>query len=180
MASTQSNSCGSRRVVASVRCSARTLAWRPSMRAWRAAHAVCLATPLERRFRVRWRRPKRSRRNRSADRLPGDQRSAICRHRGSAAENYEKLAVETPRNGIARKDPDVRHTPQCGPPRSFGFALEGVSYDTTQRSAQIEIAIGAAGLRWPRGFGSRLEGAVSSWRCVVLALEALNTAVELA
>jgi diacylglycerol kinase len=67
--------------------------------------------------------------------------------------------------------------------RSFGFALEGVSYlIRTQRSAQIEIAIGAVVLAlaaWLRI--SALEWAVLVLAmALVLALEALNTAIELA
>jgi len=66
--------------------------------------------------------------------------------------------------------------------RSFGFALEGVSYlIRTQRSAQIEIAIGVAVLAlatWLRI--TALEWAVLVLAMtLVLALEALNTAIEL-
>ncbi len=67
--------------------------------------------------------------------------------------------------------------------RSFGFALEGVSYlIRTQRSAQIEIAIGVVVLAlavWLRI--TALEWAVLILAmALVLALEALNTAIELA
>ena len=67
--------------------------------------------------------------------------------------------------------------------RSFGFALEGVAYlIRTQRSAQIEIAIGAAVIAlatWLRI--TALEWAVLVLAmALVLALEALNTAIELA
>jgi undecaprenol kinase len=67
--------------------------------------------------------------------------------------------------------------------RSFGFALEGVSYlIRTQRSAQIEMAIGAVVLAlaaWLRI--SALEWAVLVLAvALVLVLEALNTAIELA
>ena len=67
--------------------------------------------------------------------------------------------------------------------RSFGFALEGISYlIRTQRSAQIEIAIGAVVLAlaaWLRI--TALEWAVLILAmALVLALEALNTAIELA
>jgi len=66
--------------------------------------------------------------------------------------------------------------------RSFGFALEGVSYlIRTQRSARIEIVIGAAVLAlaaWLRI--TALEWAVLVLAmALVLALEALNTAIEL-
>ena len=66
--------------------------------------------------------------------------------------------------------------------RSFGFALEGVSYVIrTQRSARIEVAIGAVVLAlaaWLRI--SALEWAILVLAmALVLALEALNTAVEL-
>src|SRR6266540_3734722 len=33
--------------------------------------------------------------------------------RGRAAERDEQLAVESARDGVARKDADVRHTPEC-------------------------------------------------------------------
>jgi diacylglycerol kinase len=66
--------------------------------------------------------------------------------------------------------------------RSFGFALEGVSYlIRTQRSARIEIAIGAAVL----ALAAWLRIAALEWAvlvltmALVLALEALNTAIEL-
>jgi undecaprenol kinase len=67
--------------------------------------------------------------------------------------------------------------------RSFGFALEGVSYlIRTQRSAQIEIAIGVVVLAlaaWLRI--TALEWAVLVLAmALVLSLEALNTAIELA
>ena len=67
--------------------------------------------------------------------------------------------------------------------RSFGFALEGISYlIRTQRNARIQIAIGAVALAlaaWLRI--TSLEWAVLILAvALVLALEALNTAVELA
>jgi diacylglycerol kinase len=67
--------------------------------------------------------------------------------------------------------------------RSFGFALEGVSYlIRTQRNAQIEVVIGVvviAVAAWLRV--SALEWAVLILAmALVLALEALNTAIELA
>ena len=67
--------------------------------------------------------------------------------------------------------------------RSFGFALEGVSYlIRTQRSAQIEIAIGAVVIAVAAWLGvSAIEWAVLVLAmALVLALEALNTAIELA
>ena len=67
--------------------------------------------------------------------------------------------------------------------RSFGFALEGVSYlIRTQRSAQIEIAIGVIIIALAAWLGiTALEWAVLVLVMVlVVALEALNTAVELA
>ena len=67
--------------------------------------------------------------------------------------------------------------------RSFGFALEGVSYlIRTQRSAQIEIAIGVVVI----ALAASLRITALEWAALVLAtalvlaLEALNTAVELA
>ena len=103
--------------------------------------------------------------------------------RGTATEDDEELAVQSPRDRIAREDADVRHTRSVSLLRSFGFALEGVSYlIRTQRSAQIEIAIGAAVIAlaaWLRI--TALEWAVLILAmALVLALEALNTAVELA
>lgn len=66
--------------------------------------------------------------------------------------------------------------------RSFGFALEGISYlIRTQRSAQIEIVIGAIVIAVAAWLGaSALEWAVLVLAtALVLALEALNTAIEL-
>ena len=67
--------------------------------------------------------------------------------------------------------------------RSFGFALEGVSYlIRTQRNVRIELVIGAVVLAlaaWLRI--TTLEWAVLVLTvALVLSLEALNTAVELA
>ena len=67
--------------------------------------------------------------------------------------------------------------------RSFGFALEGVSYlIRTQRSAQVEIAIGVVVIAVATWLGvSAIEWAVLILAmALVLALEALNTAIELA
>jgi diacylglycerol kinase len=67
--------------------------------------------------------------------------------------------------------------------RSFGFALEGVSYlIRTQRSAQIEVVIGVAVVALAAWLGiTALEWAVLVLAmALVLSLEALNTAIELA
>jgi diacylglycerol kinase len=67
--------------------------------------------------------------------------------------------------------------------RSFGFALEGVSYlIRTQRSAQIEIVLGVVVTLVAAWLGiSAIEWAVLVLAmALVLALEALNTAIELA
>lgn len=67
--------------------------------------------------------------------------------------------------------------------RSFGVALEGVSYlIRTQRNARIELAIGAAVVVLAAWLGiTALEWAVVVLTiALVLALEALNTAIELA
>ena len=67
--------------------------------------------------------------------------------------------------------------------RSFGFALEGVSYlIRTQRSAQIEVFIGVVVTLVAAWLGvSAIEWAVLILAmALVLALEALNTAIELA
>jgi diacylglycerol kinase len=67
--------------------------------------------------------------------------------------------------------------------RSFGFALEGVSYlIRTQRSAQIEIVIGVVVIAVAAWLGiSAIEWAILILAmALVLALEALNTAIELA
>jgi diacylglycerol kinase len=67
--------------------------------------------------------------------------------------------------------------------RSFGFALEGVSYlIRTQRNIRIELAIGAAVVALATWLGiSALEWAVVVLAMVlVLGTEALNTAMELA
>ena len=66
--------------------------------------------------------------------------------------------------------------------RSFGFALEGVSYlIRTQRSPQIEIVIGVVVIAVAVLLGiNALEWAVLVLAmALVLALEALNTAIEL-
>ena len=67
--------------------------------------------------------------------------------------------------------------------RSFGFAFEGVSYlIRTQRNARIELAVGLVVLIvavWVRV--TAVEWAVLALTTtIVLALEALNTALELA
>ncbi|HKY52447.1 MAG TPA: diacylglycerol kinase family protein [Candidatus Limnocylindria bacterium] len=67
--------------------------------------------------------------------------------------------------------------------RSFGFALEGVSYlIRTQRNARIELAIGAVVLVLAAWLGvTSVEWAVLVLTiALVLALEALNTSIELA
>ena len=66
--------------------------------------------------------------------------------------------------------------------RSFGFALEGVSYlIRTQRSARIELAIGAVVVALAAWLGiTALEWAVLVLAmALVLALEGLNTTMEL-
>ena len=67
--------------------------------------------------------------------------------------------------------------------RSFGFALAGVSYlIRTQRSARIELVIGVVVIVLAVWLGiSALEWAILALAiALVLALEALNTALELA
>ena len=67
--------------------------------------------------------------------------------------------------------------------RSFGFALEGISYlIRTQRSARIELVIGVIVIALALWLGiSALEWAVLGLAITcVLAFEALNTAMELA
>ena len=67
--------------------------------------------------------------------------------------------------------------------RSFGFALEGVSYlIRTQRSSRIELAIGVAVIVLAAWLGiGPIEWAVLGLAiALVLAFEALNTALELA
>ncbi|TME85473.1 MAG: diacylglycerol kinase family protein [Chloroflexi bacterium] len=107
----------------------------------------------------------------------------LQQHRGGAAESDEQLAIEAPRHRVSRKDPDVRHTRSVSLLRSFGFALEGVSYlIRTQRSAQIEVVIGIAVVVLATWLGvTALEWAVLVLAmALVLSLEALNTAIELA
>ena len=66
--------------------------------------------------------------------------------------------------------------------RSFLFALEGISYlMRTQRNARIELVVGLVVLivaAWIRV--TPVEWAVALTTALVLALEALNTALELA
>jgi diacylglycerol kinase len=67
--------------------------------------------------------------------------------------------------------------------RSFGVAFEGVSYlIRTQRSARIELVIGVAVVAVASWLGiSTVEWAILALAiALVLALEALNTAIELA
>jgi len=102
--------------------------------------------------------------------------------RGRAAESDEQLAIETARDGVSRKEPDVRHTRSVSLIRSFGFAFDGVSYLLrTQRNARIELAIGVVVMvvaAWVRV--TPAEWAVLALTvAIVLALEALNTALEL-
>jgi diacylglycerol kinase len=104
-------------------------------------------------------------------------------HGGGAPERDEQLAIQSSRDRVTRENADVRHTRSVSLLRSFGFALEGVSYlIRTQRSAQIEIVIGAAVIAAAVWLGitaiewSLLVLAIA----LVLALEALNTAIELA
>ncbi len=100
-----------------------------------------------------------------------------------ASEDEEELAVETPRHRVARKDADVGHTRSVGLLWSFRFAFEGVSYlIRTQRNARIEIAIGAAVLLLAAYVRvSPVEWAVLILTiALVLCLEAINTAIEVA
>ena len=104
-------------------------------------------------------------------------------HRGRAAESDEQLAIQTARDGVSRKDPDVRHTRSVSLIRSFHFAFEGISYlIRTQRNARIELAVGLVVLVvavWVRV--TPVEWAVLALTtAIVLAFEALNTALELA
>jgi diacylglycerol kinase len=107
----------------------------------------------------------------------------LQQHRGRAAERDEQLAIQAARDGVSRKHPDVRHTRSVSLVRSFHFALEGISYlIRTQRNARIELGIGVVVLvvaAWVRV--TPVEWAVLALTvAVVLALEALNTALELA
>jgi len=107
----------------------------------------------------------------------------LQQHRGGAAESDEQLAIEAPRHRVSRKDPDVRHTRSVSLIRSFLFALEGISYlMRTQRNARIELVVGLVVLivaAWIRV--TPVEWAVLALTtALVLALEALNTALELA
>jgi len=114
----------------------------------------------------------------------GDQRmSYLQQHRGRAAEGDEQFPIEAPRHRVSRKDPDVRHTRSVSLIRSFLFALEGISYlMRTQRNARIELVVGLVVLivaAWIRV--TPVEWAVLALTtALVLALEALNTALELA
>jgi diacylglycerol kinase len=104
-------------------------------------------------------------------------------HRRRSTQDQEELTVQATSDGVARQDADVGHTRSVSLLRSFGFALEGVSYlIRTQRSARIEIAIGAVALV----LAAWLRITAVEWAIIVLAmafvlaLEALNTAIELA
>ena len=114
----------------------------------------------------------------------GDERMrCLEQHRGRAAESDEQLAIEPARHSVSREDPDVRHTRSVGLLRSFRFALEGVSYVIrTQRNARIELVFGIA----IAVLAAWLRVTTIEWAVLVLAmalvltLEALNTAIELA
>jgi diacylglycerol kinase len=107
----------------------------------------------------------------------------LKQNRRRAAESGEQLAVEPARDRIAREDPDVRHTRSVSLIRSFRFAFEGISYlIRTQRNVRIELAIGVVVLivAWWVGV-TPVEWAVLVLTITfVLAMEALNTAIELA
>jgi len=107
----------------------------------------------------------------------------LKQNRRRAAESGEQLAVEPARDRIAREDPDVRHTRSVSLIRSFRFAFEGISYlIRTQRNVRIELAIGVVVLivAWWVGV-TPVEWAVLVLTIAfVLAMEALNTAIELA
>jgi diacylglycerol kinase (ATP) len=104
--------------------------------------------------------------------------------RGCAAKQQEHLAVETPGDGVARKEigrDHRRHTK--GVIRSFRFAFAGLGYMLrTQRNARIEVVIGigaiAAGL--VLGLTPPEWAVLALTICLVLILEGLNTALELA
>jgi diacylglycerol kinase len=102
--------------------------------------------------------------------------------RRGAPERDEQLAIEPARDRVSREDADIHHTRSVGLIRSFGFALEGVSYlIRTQRNARIELAIGAvivALAAWLRVTALEWAALVLAM-ALVLALEALNTAIEL-
>ncbi len=107
----------------------------------------------------------------------------LQQHRGRAAERDEQLAIQSARDGIAREDADVRHTRSVSLIRSFEYAFEGISYlIRTQRNARIELAVGLVVLVvavWVHV--TPVEWAVLALTiALVLALEALNTALELA
>ena len=113
----------------------------------------------------------------------GDERMRrLEQDRGRAAEGDEQLAVQPARDRVSREDPDVRHTRSVGLLRSFRFALEGISYVIrTQRNARIELVIGAAVVvlaAWLRVTAIEWAALVLAM-ALVLALEALNTAIEL-
>ncbi len=114
----------------------------------------------------------------------GDQgMSDLEQDRGGAAEGREQLAVQPSRDRVAREDPDVRHTRSVSLIRSFGFAFEGISYlIRTQRNVRIELAIGVVVLLVAAWVGvTPIERAVLVLTIAfVLAMEALNTAIELA
>jgi diacylglycerol kinase len=104
-------------------------------------------------------------------------------HRRRASQHEEDLAIQAARDGVSRKDADVPHTRSVSLIRSFGFAFEGISYlIRTQPNARIELVIGFVVLvvaAWVRV--TIVEWAVLILTiAMVLAFEALNTAVELA
>jgi diacylglycerol kinase (ATP) len=105
----------------------------------------------------------------------------LHQQRRRPAEEQERLAIETTRNGVAGEDPDVGHTPSVPLLRSFRFAFAGLSHLwETQRNFRIEVAIGLLAI--VAGLVARLERwewvALLLTIALVLVLEALNTTLE--
>jgi undecaprenol kinase len=123
--------------------------------------------------------------------------------RCGASEEEEALAIDPAGNAVDREDSGVAHfssvavvpagesgTPLLPRPqttrvllRSFGYAFEGVGYILrTQRNARIEvaIAIGALILAAWLGFGAVEWAVLVLTIVIVVALEWINTALELA
>jgi diacylglycerol kinase (ATP) len=98
-----------------------------------------------------------------------------------AAEQEERLAIETPGHGVARQDADVAHTPSVPLLRSFAYALAGLWHLLrTQRNFRIEVALAVlavfAGV-WA-ALGRTEWIALVLTIALVLILEAVNSAIE--
>jgi diacylglycerol kinase len=106
----------------------------------------------------------------------------LHQERRAATKEQEALAVDPARDAVGRQYPRVAHTTSVLL-RSFRYAFEGVAHIVrTQPNARIELAIGVGAVLLAAWLGlTSVEWAVLVVTiAVVLALEWLNTSLELA